>query len=179
MELRSLLKRLSDRERVLLSIALALLIVFLIYQLIFAPIIKARNEYDIRLSQLERRFDELKVIGQLYESEKEAYTSLQEMLKNKSDLSVLTYLENISASAGIKDNIEYIKPQGTEVKNGMNRSMVEIKIDAIPIQNLALFLYEVEENRDGLLATYLRIKPFFRDRTKVDAVVVIEDVTLP
>jgi type II secretory pathway component PulM len=178
LDLKASLKNLSSREKVLLYGAAFLLVIFLIFQLVFAPLIAARREYAEEILVLESRFSELKNIAGRYEAEKEGYDRLKRSLDAKRSLAVLTYLENISQKVGVKENIEYIRPKGSESRNGTNSSQVELKIDAIPIQSLLQFLFEIEENRNGIIVTYLRLKPFFKEKGKVDVLVTITDYSL-
>jgi general secretion pathway protein M len=177
-DIRNLLKNLSNRERILLYGAFVFILLFLIYQILFVPLLNSRRELVVENSVLETRFNELKSIAERYEAEKLTYTQFKEMLGRKKSLSVLTFLENISEMVGIRDNIEYIKPKGNERKEGIVKSGVEIKIDAVSVQKLIEFLYEIEENRNGLIVSYLRLKPFFKEKGKVDVIVGITDVTV-
>lgn len=178
MDLKTSLKNLSNREKSLIYGAAFFVMIFLIYQLVFAPLLSARREYETEIRLLETRFSELKNTAGRYKAETEAFENLKQMLDRKKSLSVLTYLENISQRAGVRENIEYIRPKGSETKDGIARSQVEMKIDAIPVQNLLQFLFEIEENRIGLVVSYLRLKPFFKEKGKVDAIVSITDYSL-
>ena len=178
MDIRNLLKNLSNREKILIYGAFLIIVLFLIYQIVFVPLLNSRRDFEYECSLLESRFYELKSIAERYESDKETYNKLKKMLDSKKAISVLTYLENISERAGIRDNIEYIKPRGIETKEGISKDMVEIKINAIPVQNLTHFLYQIEKNRSGLIVSYLRLKPFFKEKGKTDVIVGITDVTI-
>ena len=136
MDIRNLLKNLSNRERILLYGAFVFILLFLIYQILFVPLLNSRRELVAENNVLEARFNELKSIAERYEAEKLTYTQFKEMLDRKKSLSVLTFLENISEMVGIRDNIEYIKPKRNGRKEGIVKSGVEIKIDAIPVQKL-------------------------------------------
>lgn len=175
MGISNILKGVSQREKTLIYVAIFFIFIFLIYQLVFVPLLRAREEFDRERVELESRFQQLKLLADRYMAQKNAYDSLREMLKDKGSLPVLTYLENTSTNAGVRGNIEYIKPRGQEVKNGLLETKVEIKINALPIQNLMLFLYRMEEGRKGLIVTYLRLKPFFKEKEKADVLVGITD----
>jgi len=178
LDIRNLLKNLSNREKILIYGAFLIIVLFLIYQIVFVPLLNSRRDFESERSLLESRFYELKSIAERYESDQETYNKLKKMLDSKKALSVLTYLENISEWTGIRDNIEYIKPRGIETKEGISKDMVEIKINAIPVQNLIHFLYQIEKNRSGLIVSYLRLKPFFKEKGKADVIVGITDVTI-
>lgn len=158
--------------------ALLLLIIFLIYQVVFVPLLRTRDEYGREIAELENLYGSSKVLAERYLSQRTYYDSFRNQLQRKKSLSVLTYLENESQSAGIRDNIDYIRPKGSEARNGVTASSVEIKIDAISIRELLFFLGNIERNRNGLIISYLRLKPFFKEREKIDVIVRVTDVVV-
>ena len=178
LDIRNRLKNLSNREKILIYGAVLAVVLFLIYQLLFAPLLSSRSEYNLESARLEKSLYELKSLSEKYVAEKATYDRLKKMLDSKKGLSVLTYLENISKNVGITENIEYIKPKGSETSEGITAARVEIKIDALPAQSLLVFLHEIEEKRVGLIVTYLRMKPFFKEKGKVDVIIGISDITV-
>jgi len=177
-EFKGLIKNISSREKTLAVGAVFLLVVFLVYQFVFVPLLATREGLQYERTELENQLGNIKVLAERYVSENKYYNELVQSLKNKQVVSVLTYLENESQNAGIRDNIEYVRPRGDQKKDDVRLASVEIKIDAIPMRDLLLFLANVEQHRDGLIITYLRLKPFFKDREKVDVFVRITDVTV-
>jgi hypothetical protein len=176
LEIKGLLKKISGREKMLIIGALAVLIIFLIYQILFVPLLRSQDVYQQQRIELENLYSNYQVLTERYLSQKSYYDSFREQLQRKKSFSVLTYLENESQSAGIRDNIEYIRPKGSETNNGVTASSVEIKIDAISARDLLLFLSNIERNRNGLIVSYLRLKPFFKEKEKVDVIVRVTDI---
>jgi len=177
-EFKGLIKNISNREKTLAAGAVLLLIIFLVYQFVFVPLLTARESLQYEKTELENQLGNIKVLAERYVSERQYYDALVKSLKNKQNVSVLTYLENESQNTGIRDSIEYVRPRGDQTKDGVQLATVEIKVDAIPARDLLIFLANVEQHRDGLIITYLRLKPFFKDREKVDAFIRITDVTV-
>ncbi len=178
MEFKGLIKNISSREKTLAAGVVFLLVVFLVYQFVFVPLLATRQGLRYERTELENQLGNIKVLAERYVSENKNYNELVQSLKNKQNVSVLTYLENESQNAGIRDNIEYVRPRGDQKKDDVRLASVEIKIDAIPLQDLLHFLANIEQHRDGLIITYLRLKPFFKDREKIDVFVRITDVTV-
>jgi type II secretory pathway component PulM len=178
LDFQNMFRNISNRERMLIYCAAALLILFAIYQVLFVPVLNSRRELELERELLESRFNKLKNLAAQYQEQQEAYENVKRMLGRKKSLSVLTYLEDISEAVGIRDNIEYIRPKGNETQDGVTREIVEIKIDAIPMQSLLRFLYEIENKRQGLIVSYLRLKPFFKEKGKADVVLSITDITI-
>jgi hypothetical protein len=176
--MREMLRKLSERERLLLYATLFLLFLFLVYQFGVFPFLRARDNYRIENAHLSQSLRELRGIAEKYAGEKSYFDELVRLLGSKKSLSVLTYLENVAGEQGIRDRIDYIRPKGTDVKDGITSVGVEMKIDGVEVSRLVMFLYGIEEKRNGLVVSYLRLKPFFKERGKVDAIVSVTDVVV-
>ncbi len=156
----------------------ALLIIFLIYQFVYSPLMRRRDEYKNETVELENSYGSYELLTGRYFAARGVHDSYRSQLLEKKSLSVLTYLENEAQIAGVRDNIEYIRPRGSETKDGITTSSVEMKIDAISATDLFLFLGGIEKNRKGLIISYLRLKPFFKEKDKVDVIVRVHDIIM-
>jgi general secretion pathway protein M len=170
------LRNLSGREKGLVVGAGAVLVLFLVYQLGYVPLFRSRETYQARAEEMESRLQTLSLLADAQMESRERYRTLAGELERKRGVSVLSYLEDEARKTGIRESIEYVKPRGTEQEEAVTKSLVEIKIDAVSLASLIEFLAGAERNRKGLTVTYLRLKPFFKDRSKVDAVVRLTDV---
>lgn len=178
MQLKQVFKGVSNREKILIFTALFVLVVFVVYQFVFVPLLGARDRYAMEYRELQSRVTGMETVAGRYAEEKAYLDGLLKSFEKKKSVSVLTFLENAAENAGIRDNIEYIKPRGTETVDGMTRAVVELKVDAVSIVDLMRFLYGIEEDRKGLVVSYLRIKPYFKDRSKSDVIFRIADMAL-
>ncbi|MBN2324732.1 MAG: type II secretion system protein M [Spirochaetes bacterium] len=176
--MKQVFKNVSNREKILIFTAIFALVVFIVYQFVFVPLIGARDQYALEYGNLQGRVEGMESVARRYAEESAYLEGLVKSFEKKKSVSVLTFLENAAEKAGIRDNIEYIKPKGNETKNGITRMVVELKVDAVSIVDLVRFLYRIEEDRQGLVVSYLRIKPYFKDRSKSDVIFRIADVTL-
>ncbi len=178
MQIKNLFRTVSNREKILIYAAGMLLLAFVVYQFVFSRLLRARMDYDLQWGELENRVGDIEVIARRYASEKSYLDRIVKTLEKKKSISVLTFLENVAEEVGIKDNIEYIKPKGNETGDGISKTVVELKIDAISIIDLMRFLYRIEEERNGLIVSYLRVKPYFKDKSKSDVIFRIADVNI-
>jgi hypothetical protein len=177
-EIKGLLRNISGREKMFIIAAGALFIIFLIYQFVYIPLMRTRDEYGSEKIELENSYGSYELLAGRYLSARSGYDLYHSQLQEKKSLSVLTYLENEAQGAGIRDNIEYIRPRGAETKQGVTVSSVEMKINAISARDLFLFLGGIEKNRKGLIISYLRLKPFFKEKEEVDVIVRVNDITV-
>jgi type II secretory pathway component PulM len=178
LEIKGLFKNISHREKMLLFGALGFLLIFLIYQLVYVPLMKTRDAYSREKLELESMLGSYEHLAERYVQLKSTYTEQASRLERKKSLSVLTYLENEAQQAGVRSNIEYIRPQGTTLRESVRASTVEMKINAIANRDLLEFLARIERNREGLLITYLRLKPFYREKEKIDVIVRVSDIVI-
>ncbi|MFW6180516.1 MAG: type II secretion system protein GspM [Spirochaetota bacterium] len=178
MKLSGLWSRLSAREKLLILGTGVLLALFLVYQAGYAPLLRARAAYRAQAEEMAGRLQTLTLLAEAHLQSRERYRTLAGALDRGERASVLSYLEDEAHRAGVRELIEYIRPGSTGREGVVTRSQVEMKIDAVNLAGLVEFLSAVERNREGLTVTYLRLKPFFRDRSKVDALVRITDVTV-
>ena len=173
---RNLLGTVSMRDKLLILVTAILLFVFVIYQFIALPLSEKKKKLIMEEKAYSEEFKKLREVGGQFIEYKQKYDFLKSMIEKKRGSSVLTYLDNMSQSIGIRDNIDYIKPGGTVEDKNLIKKIVEIKIDAIVVDDLVKFMNKIENGRDGLLVYSIRLKPFFKDRSKTDAIVKIIDV---
>ena len=178
MRLKQAVRNVSNREKILIFAAFFAVVVFAVYQFVFSPLLDTRDRYALEYRELQSRVAGMEIVARRYAEEKAYLDALTGSFERKKSVSVLTFLESTAESTGIRDNIEYIKPKGNETRDGMIMTVVELKVDAVSIVDLVRFLYRIEEDRKGVVVSYLRIKPYFKDRSKSDVIFRIADVVL-
>jgi type II secretory pathway component PulM len=171
-------ERLTGRDKLLIAGAGTILVVFLVFQLVYVPLIRSRVSYQSRARELEERLKTMNLLAETYTKDRARYQAIAGALSQKAGASVLTYLEEEARRAGIRDSIEYVKPMDTRREESLLKATVEMKIDAVGLADLVRFLSGAQAGRQGLTVTYLRLKPFFKDRTKADAIVRLTDSSI-
>ena len=175
---RRFLNSISLRDKLLIFITIFLLVLFLLYQFVILPLSDKKKELRIEEQTYMKELERLREIGNDYTVYRDKYLLLEKMIEGKRNSSVLTYLDNMSQTVGIRENIDYIRPAGKIEDNNLVKNIVEIKIDAVFVEDLVKFLNKIEKERPGLLIYSIRLKPFFKDKSKADAIVRIVDVDI-
>jgi hypothetical protein len=80
LEIKGLLKKISGREKMLIIGALAVLIIFLIYQILFVPLLRSQDVYQQQRIELENLYSNYQVLTERYLSQKSYYDSFREQL---------------------------------------------------------------------------------------------------
>ncbi len=151
--------RLAKRERLLLIGGIALLLFFIFFQLLSSGHKKMRT--------LEKGNEELeKDLKEMFRLQNQ-YLTLEARLKlfdermatRPSDFTLFSYLENLASQVGIKNRIDYLKPQETAVSERYSRSLVKVKLRGITLGQLTKYLYFVENSPHSLEMRRFHIVP--------------------
>ena len=175
---KNFLRSMNIRDRLLIFVTAFLLLFFLAYQFVALPLSDRKRKLEMNEKMYIKELERLREVGEEYTKYKNEYILLHKMIKKKEGSSVLTYLDNMSQTLGIRENIDYIRPSGKIEEKNLIKDMVEIKIDAIVVDNLVKFMNKIEKERPGLMIYSIRLKPFFKDKSKTDAIIKIVDVSI-
>jgi hypothetical protein len=91
-------------------------------------------------------------------------------------LSLDTYLDNAAKKAGF--TIKATTPHNPVSRNGFTTSSVSLNVDDIELDKLKIFLQEIETMSKIVVITSLETHRDRRDRTKVDAKLVVSTYSL-
>lgn len=167
---------LQRREKSIIVAAGAVLTVFVIVQLIIFPILDRRTRLR---HQIVTRTRELQQMVQL-KAEYEALTRREH--QNEAQLkarprgfTLFSFLDALAGRSGIKQNIAYMKPATTNMKNSpYNLSMVEMKIDALTMKQLVTYLYGIETSPNLIWVKRISIARGEKDSDLLDSVLQVQ-----
>jgi general secretion pathway protein M len=143
---------LQPRERLAVMIAGAALLVFLIFQLLVFPSIDRRNRLKSRIQSNVSDLQEILTLKSEYEALTRYSRNMGDRLKRRpKNFTLFSFIDKLAGASGIKNNIEYMKPSTSNLKNSsFTLSLVEMKISSLTMEQLTNFLHGVE-NGDALV----------------------------
>jgi len=153
------LKKLNRREKYIVYAAGCILGLLLIFHFIVTPFFE--NKRQMRRS-LQVKKGELQEMRRFQAD----YRVLQEKLKlsearssqREKGFTLFSFLDQLAGKSGIKDRISYIKPSKIVQKNSNYKiSRVEMKLDAITLEQLTTYLHGVETSQNMVLVTKISI----------------------
>ncbi len=169
--------KLSNREKLLLKILIATVILITGYNFIFMPLINFFSSSDSiivndkqKIEQLDRIYSNFKEL----ETKRNQYMSL---LKSDSD-NISTLIEQWAQSSNISRNIAYSRRNQTNVQNKYIRITTDMKLEGVSIQSLLRFIYEIENSNKLVNISYLRINKSYKSPNLYDVNLKIESYTL-
>jgi len=166
---------LTKREKRLLHVLIAVVVVIGAYMFIITPVIEYKsgieteNESHItRLNKLDSLYSDYRKITGI----KNKYTRL---LENRQ--SVTTLVEENAANANILKNKGYLRDHPSNIQNKYKKVTTDVKFENVDMKSMINFLYKMENSNKLLRITYLRINQTYKDRNTYDATIKIDSYT--
>jgi len=180
MKLLAIFKNLNKRERLGIMLAIGVTAIFLIAVFIVEPLLaRAAN---VRNS-LQAKADML-VEMQQWQSEYLALTQETKISKSRfqsrqKGFTLFSFLDRLAGSSGIKDRISYMKPSKTVQKNSPYKiSRVEMKVEAITLEQLTNYLYGVETSKNMVDIKKISISKNDKKQGLLTAILQVETVEI-
>ncbi|HEY8211782.1 MAG TPA: type II secretion system protein GspM [Myxococcaceae bacterium] len=149
--------RLTERERVLVSVAGATLGAFIIFLILFSFSASA-NRYQARTETKLRKLEQAEALAASYADADRSRQEVERQLSSNS-VSLISFIEEKGEKAGMK--IPAMNPKG-EIPLGDGRileSSVELTLTDISLRSLHDFLNSVEEGPGVVKVKFLRLEP--------------------
>ena len=172
------LKKLNRRDKYIVYGVGCLLALLVIVQFIIRPFFENKK-------QLERSFQTRKVeLKQMRELQAE-YRALNGKMqmsqvranKRQKGFTLNSFLVQTAGQVGIKDRISSIKPTTTAQKNSNFKvSRVEMKLDAISLEQLTAFLHGVETSKNMVMVKKLSISKKDKKEGLINVIMQVETI---
>jgi len=137
--------KLGKREKVLISLSLALICLFFLFQLIVFPFLDERETIKRGIETKRKGLKEIRALKAQYESYTKGAEGVERQLKRRANgFTLFSFLEQAAGKAGIKEHIKYMKPSDSPGQGRLKESMVEMKLEGINLRQLVDYLYLIE-----------------------------------
>ena len=170
------LKKLNRREKYIIYGAGCLLGLLIIVQLVITPFFENTNQMQRSLQTKKAELEEMRRLQAEYKTLKEKLQLSQISIgKREKGFTLFSFMDQLAGQAGIKDRISYMKPSNTVQKNSNYRiSRVEMKLDAITLEQLTTYLYHIETSKNMVMVKKLSISKKEKNEGLIDAVLQVE-----
>jgi len=153
------MKSLQPREKMLLTVAIAVVGVLLAYLIIFRGYIGGLKSLESKIEQKRVELKNFEVFWDEYRGIKEFLPSLESRLA-ENDYSLLTELEALSAKANVKDHIDSMQDFSKPPNEFYPESAVRVKLKELTLDQLVRYMYNIEHS-----STLLRVKSLVVERS--------------
>jgi len=151
--------RLAKKERLLVIGGVSLLFLLIFFQLLSFGHKRMKTLERVN-RKLEKDLEEMYRLQNRYFILEERLKSFDErMVTRPPDFTLFSHLDNLASQTGIKERIDYLKPEERVVSEKYRRSLVRVKLRAVTLEQLTRYLYSVENSPHSLEVRRLHITP--------------------
>lgn len=170
-------EHMSERERLALLVGVVFVLGVLLYQFIASPYLDARNRLQNSLARKQVELTEIQRLSEEYSGLRVEEVGLKERLKKRdAGFTLFAFLDRQAQAAGVKEKIKYMKPSIIEGENGLNESVVEMRLEGTTLDRLVEFLRLTESDTELVSVRRLSIQNSTKDEGYLD--IVLQIVTL-
>ena len=170
------LKKLNRREKFIIYGAGCLLGLLLIVHFVITPFFENKNQMQRSLQTKKSELAEMRRLQAEYQALKEKLKSSEASLgEREKGFTLFSFMDRLAGQAGIKDRISYMKPSSTLQKDSNYKiSRVEVKLDAITLEQLTTYLYGIETSANMVMVKKLSISKKDKDENFINVVLQVE-----
>lgn len=172
--------KLNKRERYAIMIGAAVLGIFLTVQFIIEPIFSKTEQKKKNLQTKSVMLEQMRQWQVEYDSLTQKTTISQSRFRDRQKgFTLYAFLNRLAGEAGIKDRITNMKPTKKVQKNSPYKlSRVEMKLDAVTLEQLTNYLYKVETSKNMVDVKKISISKKDKKQGLITAVLQVETVEI-
>jgi general secretion pathway protein M len=180
MKLPTILKNLNKRERYGVMLAAGVIGMFLIAVFIVEPFLsrtdKMKNNLQTKAVMLEQM---QKLKAEYADLTQKANISKSRFQRRQKGFKLYSFLNQLAGESGLKDRIIHMKPTTKTQKNSPYKiSRVEMKLEAISLEQLTNYLYGVETSPNMVEIKKISITKKDKKQGLLTAVLQVETVEI-
>ena len=171
---------LQRREKMAITAAAVALAVFLVLEIIVFPVIDRGDELNGEIKSKTEDLKEMQSLKEEYASLSRYSNDMESGIKRRpSTFTLFSFIDKLAGTSGIKSNIVYMKPSSSNLKNSSySLSTVEIKLNALTMEQLTTFLYGIEDSANMVWIRRLSISKSDNNQKLLNSVLQVETFEL-
>jgi len=163
--------KLARREKYFISIAAVSISIFLLFEFLIFPFLEKRERIQDGLKAKEERMREIVMLGAEYQAIKKSSQVMDQLLAGrKKGFTLFSFLDRAAGEAEVKDHIKYMKPSTSKGKGPYKESIIEMKLNAITLNQLVGYLYRIESPENVIKIKRISITENKKGSGYIDAV---------
>jgi general secretion pathway protein M len=170
------LKTLNRREKYIIYGTGCLLGLLIIIQFVIMPFIENKNQMQRSLQAKKTELEEMRRLQAEYNTLKQKLQLSQISIgEREKGFTLYSFMNQLAGQTGIKDRISYMRPTNTLQKNSNYKlSRVEMKLDAVTLEQLTSYLYGVETSKNMVIVKKLSISKKEKDDRLINVILQVE-----
>lgn len=174
------LSKLSRREKLVVAGGGCLLVAFLVVQLLVLPAFERRAQTERAIQAKTAMLDEMQRLkGEADQLRAAARGAEARFGRRDRNFTLFSFLDQLAGKTGVKERVSYMKPSKIEQKNSPYKlSRVEMKLEAVTLEQLNNYLVEVETSRNMVSVSKLSISRRDQKEGFLDAILQVDTLEL-
>jgi general secretion pathway protein M len=172
--------KINQRERLILSAAGILLVLFIIVQWVIFPILNRHTQLQQNLMESKQDLNKIALLKADYKRlTTQADLAKAQIQRRDKNFSLLSFLNDIAGQTGLKNNIVNMKPSTSNRKSSsLQIESVEMKFDDVNMEQLLAFLYRIETSPNLINIRQISITKQDRKEGVVESILEVETFKL-
>ena len=168
--------RFSKREKSMVVAAAGFIVIFLVCQLMVFPVIDKKERLQRSLAASSRDLAKIQAVADEYNRlQQQSSFARKQLTARETGFTLFSFLEKMAGATRLKDRIAYMKPSDSAPKNSPFKiSTVEMKLEAITLEQLVDYLYKLETSEHALQVKRISIVKAERAKGLLSATMEIE-----
>jgi general secretion pathway protein M len=163
--------RLAKREKSFVVLAACAIVIFFLFQFFIFPFFDKRERLQRGIKAKRAGLKEMMMLSAEYGAYKKGSQGIKQLLASRQkDFTLFRFLERAAGEAGVKENIKYMKPSASKSTGPYKESMVEMKLEAVTLNQLTQYLYRVESPEELITIKRISVKENKKEAGYLDAV---------
>jgi general secretion pathway protein M len=171
---------LQRREKMAVMAAAVALVVFLLLEILVFPVIDRGDKLRRQIKSKSQALQEMQSLKNEYVSLSRYSIDMESGIKKRpSTFTLFSFIDKLAGTSGIKSNIVYMKPSSSNLKNSSyTLSTVEIKLNALTMEQLTTFLYGIENSANMVWIRRLSVSKGDNNQSLLNSVLQVETFAL-
>jgi type II secretory pathway component PulM len=151
----------SKREKNIVMICAAVVLVAFIHWIFVAPALKKRSNLSREIAKSRKQLKEYRLLERQYDQILDETRKIRRGMAGRSDNFALSvsFIEQTAAKLAIEGNLTGMKPSRQNLDSNLVEDMVEVRLEGISLENLVAYLYEIEKTGAAIAVSNINIAP--------------------
>ncbi len=154
--LRAAFDDLSERERILVSVAGVLLVALVFFFGVIQSSLGLRSDAQYQLTHAEQQLTVMSRLRKDFDDVNERLTSVEQRIKSSTRGNLRTTLESLALASQV--TVESMEPQSTPSDDRYRETNVEVALKQVTLQQAVSYLHQIESSEEVLSVKSLRMR---------------------
>ena len=151
--------RLAKREQTMVAGLLIGISALFFFSLVVSPLFDTKHRLEKSIAVKQQELQTIKSLQREYQLLQQHSGDMQQRLLQRSpNFTLFSFIEQQAARAGVKDQINYIKPGKTTSDTSLIESRVDMKLQQVTLEKLVNFLQGVESRENVVFIARISIQ---------------------